>query len=155
MLNHFATPLLLGDTPSLLGGGLPQAGVGAHVHSPAADAVFCSINYSWPLSLLRETVLYENDCRASWVYENPWEAQLLATREKGDKEVSFTFGMAPGSSSWCCMKSEGNLEQRNTTDPPEKFWPPAPVTQLFPPRAVISQSVAGSEAALQACSGVA
>lgn len=32
------------STSSLLGGGLPQAGLGAHVHRQAADAVFRSIS---------------------------------------------------------------------------------------------------------------
>lgn len=138
MLNRFVIP-------PLLGGRLPQAGIGAHVHPPAGDALFSSINCSWPLSLVRETVLYENDCRASWVYENPWEAQLLATCEKGEGKDSSTFGESNqttfGSSGWCCVKSEENLEQRNTTDPPQKSWPPAPATQLLPPRAAISRLV--------------
>lgn len=141
-------------TPPLLGRGLPRAGIGAHIHPPAAYAMFCSINYSWTPLPLRELVLHENDRRASWVYENPCEGQLLctATREKGKRKYSSTFGgskqMASGSLSWCCVKSEGESETKNTTASPQKScpstpprllvpagWSPIPDTQMLPPRA--------------------
>lgn len=96
------------------------------VHPPAANAVFYSSSYSWPSQLFRETVLYENDCRAAWVYENPQETQLLATREKGKGKESSTFGennqmtLVPQAGAVCHLR---RIEkQRIATGPPQKFW---------------------------------
>lgn len=64
VLNHWATSSLL-ELGGRGGGGVPGTGIGVHVYPPAAHAVLCSISYSWPPSLFRETILYGNDYRAS------------------------------------------------------------------------------------------
>lgn len=129
MLNHSAISPLLGSAAM-------RRDRSPHSSPSSRCSVFCSISYSWSFLLFRETVLYENDCGASWVYKNPREAQLLGTHEKGKSKDSSTFGesnqMASGSSSCCCGKSEGNPKQRNTSDPPPEVPGPSQPRLLAP-----------------------
>lgn len=103
-----------------------STGMGAHVQAPAAHAVSCSISYSQPPLLFRETVLHEDDFRASWVYEDPQEAQLLATceKEKGKAlQVWKNNQMNSGPSSWCSVTPRGIWNKTMPRAPSEALGP--------------------------------